>query len=48
MERSDSKQHALSNVFVSLFRSIYREMLFLSLMACGSDNIVIGKESCVD
>ena len=32
------------NVFF-IFRSIYREMLFLCIMACGADNISMGKKS---
>ena len=34
----------VNNVFF-IFRSIYREMLFLCIMACGADNISMGKES---
>ena len=30
-------------LFVVSFRSVYRELLFLSLTACGAENIDVGR-----
>lgn len=47
--RKRGRQEAVTNIdhlvrsIISFFRSVYRELLFLSLTACGAENIDIGK-----